>query len=173
MAARIGSPGDTERAKTSGMSAFQIQSFPIERVSHLFGLTDHALDEYGARRIVAQSEFGFPCRVQLADVPAGESLIALSFEHLPAASPYRASGPIFVSEATPSTPATNELPAMLLRRDLSLRAYDANDEMVDAEVVAGTGAAKVLQRLFDRREVAYVHVHLQPRGCFACEVHRA
>jgi hypothetical protein len=62
----------------------------------LFELSDLQLREIGAVRRRATEEFGFPCRISLEDAPIGEELLLLPYEHHPAKSPYRASGPIFV-----------------------------------------------------------------------------
>jgi hypothetical protein len=64
------------------------------------------------------------------------------------------------------------LPPYLTRRPLSVRAYDAADEMVDAEVVDGSGAEALIDRYLARDEVSYLHIHFARRGCFACRVDR-
>ncbi|TPV96025.1 MAG: DUF1203 domain-containing protein [Myxococcales bacterium FL481] len=155
------------------MSGFQIQPFPVDRVRPLFALDERELARHGARRVTAQADVGYPCRVGLRDVRSGESLIALSYEHLPDRSPYRASGPVFVSDTRPARPEVNEWPDMLSRRPLSLRLYDERHDMIDAVLVHGSEAPAQVHALLDRTEAAYLHVHLQPRGCFACEIRRA
>jgi hypothetical protein len=65
------------------------------------------------------------------------------------------------------------LPSYLTLRPLSVRAYDAADEMVDAEVVDGTEAAALIERYLAREDVSYLHVHFARRGCFACRIDRA
>jgi hypothetical protein len=67
----------------------------------------------------------------------------------------------------------NALPSYLTLRPLSVRAYDAADEMVDAEVVDGAEAAPLIERYLARDDVAYLHIHYARRGCFACRVDRA
>ena len=67
----------------------------------------------------------------------------------------------------------NSLPTYLTLRPLSIRAYDAADEMVDAEVVDGPDAAPLIERYLARADVAYLHIHYARRGCFACRVDRA
>jgi hypothetical protein len=66
----------------------------------------------------------------------------------------------------------NALPPYLTLRPLSVRAYDAKDEMVDAEVVDGGGAEPLIRRYLARPNVAYLHVHFARRGCFACRIDR-
>lgn len=54
-----------------------------------------------------------------------------------------------------------------------MRAYDAADEMVDAEVVDGSEAESLIERYLARNDVSYLHIHFARRGCFACRVDRA
>ena len=69
----------------------------------------------------------------------GETSILLHYPHHTAAtSPYRASGPIFVREGVTQTASfVNHMPAQQRTRLLSVRAYDADGIMVDAEVAQG------------------------------------
>jgi hypothetical protein len=154
---------------------FQVSGLPSAPFAPLFAMSSEALERIGARRIVADSSFGYPCRVSLVDVPAGEELVLVSYEHQPApASPYRASGPIFVSRhAVQSDFAPGELPACVARRLMSVRAYDANDLIVDAEICEGEALPPVIERLFADPQVAYLHLHNAKRGCYACRVDRA
>ncbi|MBO9579260.1 MAG: DUF1203 domain-containing protein, partial [Microbacteriaceae bacterium] len=60
------------------------------------------------------------------------------YEHQPAHSPYRASGPIFVRrDAQRRVLAPGEVPPYVAERLISLRAYDVAHLMVDAEVCEG------------------------------------
>ena len=47
--------------------SFRISSLPVEPFVPLFGLSDEALLQHGARRAIADEKPGFPCRVSLAD----------------------------------------------------------------------------------------------------------
>jgi len=148
-----------------------LQSAPF---APLFGLDDHTLAERGIRRMTAPQDGLYPCRVTLADVPAGTNVLLLSYPHQPAHTPYRAEGPIFVTEGPADTVvARDEVPLMMVKRILSVRAYDADDMIVDADVVDGTEADALFRRYLARTEVAYLHVHLARRGCYAGRVDRA
>jgi hypothetical protein len=104
--------------------SFRISSLPVEPFQALFGLSDEELQKHGARRYVADSKPGFPCRVTMADAEPGETLLLLNYEHLPVeSSPYRAKGPIFVREsAKDGTAVVDSVPDYLARRPLSVRA---------------------------------------------------
>ena len=80
-----------------------------------------------------------PCRVSLRDAAVGETSILLHYPHQTAAtSPYRASGPIYVREGvTEAASFVNHVPAQQRIRLLSVRAYDADGIMVDADVTPG------------------------------------
>lgn len=128
----------------------------------------------GEGRVAASSKPGYPCRVSLVDAGVGETVLSIPFTHHDVASPYRASGPIFVRRgAVTARPAVDEIPALLGHRLLSLRAYDATAMMVAAEVVQGSDLEPVLRRLLRDPAVNYVDVHNAAPGCFNCRVLRA
>lgn len=147
-----------------------LEPAPFEK---LFDLDDDALTARGMRRMRSDKPVGYPCRVSLEDTPVGEEVLLLTFTHQDSRSPYRASGPIFVRRGQRAARIENSLPTYLTLRPLSVRAYDAADEMVDAEVVDGAEAEPLIRRYLARAEVAYLHIHFARRGCFACRVDRA
>lgn len=152
---------------------FQISPLPLDQFQPLFALSDAQLQATGAKRYVADRTPGFPCRVSLEDAAPGETLVLVRFTHQPADSPYRASGPIFVREgARPASLTINEVPKQLRVRLLSLRAFDAGGMMVDADVVDGKDLESLVERLFGKPEVQYLHVHFARPGCYACRIDR-
>jgi hypothetical protein len=140
----------------------------------LFDLDDEALLARGVHRLVAEAPHSAPCRVTLDDAEPGERLLLFSYQHQPAVSPFRASGPIFVREAA-SRPfdARGRIAPALERRTLSARAYDAEAMMVKGDVVAGADAGDLLERWFADSAVSEIHLHYAARGCFAARVIRA
>ena len=153
---------------------FAIRGLEPALFEQFFTLDDAALTERGMRRVRSDQPVGYPCRISLEDAPPGEELLLLPFAHQDGATPFRASGPIFVRRGQRSAARfVNALPACLLLRPLSVRAYDSADEMVDAEVVEGREAAPLIERYLARPDVAYLHLHFARRGCFACRVDRA
>lgn len=153
---------------------FRISGLSPEPFKAIFQLNDADLAARGAQRVFADdSTPGYPCRVSLAHAAQGEELILLSFEHQPARSPYHAAGPIFARKsATIAFNAVNAVPEPVRVRLLSVRAYDADDMIVEAEVVDGSAVESMIDRYFQRDDVAYLHVHYARRGCFACRVDR-
>lgn len=152
---------------------FRILALPPEPFAPLFGLPDAQLQARGIRRVVADACPGYPCRVSLEDAAPGEELLLLQHEHHPTASPFRASGPIFVRRAAHlARPAPGEIPELLRRRMLSLRAYDVDGTMRHAELCEGAALDTRLPQVLGLPEVRYVHLHHALRGCFlASAVH--
>lgn len=153
---------------------FRILGLPPEPFAPLFDLDDAALQARGVHRFVADEPYAAPCRITLEDAEPGERLLLLNFEHQPAASPFRACGPVFVREAAQR--AWDEIgraPPALARRTLSARAYDTSAMMVKGEVVAGADLACLLGAWFDDGEVDEIHLHYAARGCFAARAVRA
>jgi hypothetical protein len=156
------------------MSSFQLLGIDHEPFDAFFRLSDEQLLELGAFRRVATESPGFPCRISLEDAEVGEELLLLPFLHQPAASPYRASGPIFIRRnAKRRTLAAGAVPPYVTRRLISLRAYDAADMLVAAAVCEGTAVAGELEQHFGNGDVAYIHLHNAKPGCFSCKVVRA
>ena len=154
--------------------SFQIIALPAERFEALLGQSDAELQEIGARRVVVDEKPGFPCRVSLVDAEVGETLILTPFVHHDVASPYRASGPIFVrSGAKTASPAVDEVPIMFRHRNLSIRGYDGDGMMVGAEVVNGGELEAPIRRLLADESVSYLHIHNAGPGCYNCRVVRA
>lgn len=155
------------------MTSFQLVGLPAAPFTALFSLSEAELSEIHTQRVVATSQPGYPCRVSLADAEIGEELLLLPYTHQPAATPYRASGPIFVRKsARQAVVDPGVVPPYVTRRLMSVRAYDALGWMMDAAVCPGVETAAVIERLLEDARVAYIHLHNANRGCFSCAVRR-
>ena len=152
---------------------YRITGLSPEPFRELFELDDDALQARGMRRVVADAMPGFPCRVSLEDAQPGETLLLLPWTHLDAVSPYRASGPIFVREAArEQCVVRNAIPEQQRTRLLSVRGYDADGWMHDAEVAEGAQLEPLIERFFADSRIAFLHAHNARRGCYACRVDR-
>ena len=153
---------------------FRIQGLPAAPFESLYDLSDVALAARGVRRCRVDRSPGFPCRVSLEDAACGETVLLLNWEHLPLASPYRSRHAIYVREhALPASPAINEVPQSLWRRLLSVRAFDGEGMMVDADVVEGHALEAAIARLLGTPDAAFLHLHNAKPGCYAARVDRA
>ena len=150
---------------------YRFKGLDSQKFAPLFALSGDELAAHGFARMTVDEKPGFPCRISLADAEPGEAVLLVNFEHQPAHTPYRASGPIFVRENADAFDGT-EVPPALRVRLLSLRAYDRAGMMVDADVVEGCEIETLLERLFARDDTDYVHAHYAKRGCFAARVER-
>lgn len=153
---------------------FRILALPASTFAPLYGLHEANLAARGVRRVIADRQPGFPCRVSLADAAPGESLLLMNYEHLPQPGPYRSSHAIFVREhAVEYKPDVNEVPDVIARRLLSVRAFDANSMMLEADVSQGSEVASLISRYLDDARVAFVHLHNAKPGCYAAQAVRA
>jgi hypothetical protein len=153
---------------------FQISALPLATFAPLFSLSDAELAKRNIVRQVVKESPGTPCRVSLQDAEPGERVLLLNYEHLPVTSPYRATHAIFVREnAVEAKPQVNEIPEVLGRRLISLRAYDAKGMMRAADVVQGREMRSVIETMFANPDVEYIHAHNAKPGCFAARIDRA
>jgi hypothetical protein len=153
---------------------FQITALSEAEFEHFFEMTDAELAENHACRQIVTSRPGTPCRVSMADAEVGETVILLNYAHQPEKSPYRATHAIFVRQHLKQAEiAINEVPEVIRSRLISVRMFDTNHMMVDADVVPGTTVSSVISKAFDRPEIAYIHLHNAKPGCFAASAHRA
>lgn len=153
---------------------FRIRGLDPAPFQHLFGLPDDALAAHGARRERADAKPGYPDRVALTDAEPGESLLLVNYVHQDTSTPYRASHAIFVREGRPDRyDRINEIPESLRTRMLSVRAFDGDDMMVEADLVDGRVVESLIAEYLGREDVAYLDVHYAKRGCYACRVTRA
>lgn len=152
---------------------FRITALPLASFAPLFALDDAPLAARGHRRVTADAQPGFPCRVSLVDAVPGENLILAHFEHQPAATPFRASHAIYVREAAVEAhPDVDEVPALLRSRTLSLRGFDAEGMLRAADLAEGYAAEPAIEAMLADPVVAYIHLHYAGPGCYAARVDR-
>ena len=94
--------------------------------------------------------------------------------HQPANTPYRASHAVFVREgAEEPYDRIDKIPDPLRVRPISLRSFDADHMMLDADLVDGHELERLIARLFADPKVVYLQAHFAKRGCYAAQVRRA
>ena len=153
---------------------FRITGLQPDSFQPLFGLPDDELARRGVKRYVADKPQAFPCRIEMRDAAPGETVLLLNHVCQPADTPYRASHAIFVREgAAAAYNCVDEVPAVMRARLLSLRAFDADGMMIDADVVDGAAVEPLIARLFANPDVSYIHAHNAKRGCYSGRIDRA
>jgi hypothetical protein len=153
---------------------FRITALDPAPFAPLFTLDEAILAARGARRVIADDSMGFPCRTSLADAEPGDTLLLVNHCHLSGNTPYAATHAIYIRQnVAMAHPEPGEIPAVLTRRLLSVRAFDATAMMIDAEIVDGIALEPHLKALFERADVDFVHLHYARPGCFAAAAQRA
>jgi hypothetical protein len=153
---------------------FRVEGLEPGLFAHLIGRSDEELAAHGVRRHLVVAKPGFPDRIEVRDLEIGETALLLNYEHQPSDTPYRSRHAIFVGEqSTRRLDLLDELPEAFIVRPMSLRAFDADDEMVDADLAEGAALREVIGRFLDNPDVAYIHAHYAKRGCYAARIVRA
>ena len=151
-------------------STFRIVPLPTEiaekaRQAAESGAKDHAL-------VIADSPDGYPCRHCLRFAKHGQRMILFPYAAIPSDHPYSESGPIFVhAEPCERYSATNEYPADF-RNGRAFRAYNANYNMIDAEVANGNDPEAIVEKLLQNPETAFVDARSVSRGCYTFRILR-
>lgn len=153
---------------------YKITGIEPSQFAHLIGLSDEELSLHGAVRMIANGQPTFPCRVQLDDAAAGESLLLVNHVSHDGNNPYRASHAVFISETAPKAATyEDQIPPALERRILSLRAFDRKGMMVDAALAQPGEADPVVRRMLSNDAVDHVDAHTAVRGCFMGRLERS
>ena len=154
--------------------SFRVTGLSPDPFRPYFGLPDEELARFGVRRYRVDKTPGYPDRIEMRDAEPGETVLLLNHVSQPAETPYRASHAIFVREgATESYDEVNQIPEVMRTRVLSLRAFDEQGMMLDADLVEGHDVERLIERLFANPVVTYIHAHYAKRGCFSGRISRA
>jgi hypothetical protein len=141
--------------------SYTIRGLSPDRFIPLYGQSEEELAAHRARRI------------ELRDAEPGETLLLVNYEHQDADTPYRSSHAVYVREGATKAWSGDHLPEVMRKRLLSLRGFSTAGLMIDADVVEGTDAEPVIERLFGDPAVAYIHAHYARPGCYAARIDRA
>jgi hypothetical protein len=137
------------------------------------------IDDLGqpVKRLVAAG--GEPCRDVLRRARAGEELILASFTPFSKPGPYKEYGPVFVLAHAGGEPVRRDVfppagsAADYLREQFVIRAYSAEEEIIDAVMVSAPAIEETVDRFFQSAGTAFLHVRFPTYGCFAMRVDRA
>lgn len=155
------------------MASFRITGIDPEPYRHLHAFSDADLAARNIFRVRVEEKPAAPCRVTLDDADIGEEVLLLSFTHQGAETPYRQQGPVFVRNSSARWTGVDVIPPALARRPLSLRGFDAQNMMIEADLVDGAEAGALIRRFLANAQVSYIHAHYARRGCYAALIERA
>jgi hypothetical protein len=151
---------------------FRVIALEAEAFAPFFAMEPEELARHGGERIQAGPLY--PCRVGLEDSRGGEEALLINYEHQPAATPFRSRHAIFVlAGSRTAQPQPGVVPRCMASRPLSVRSFDAEHRMIDADLAIGVPAEALFERLLADPRAAYLQAHYARRGCFAARVERA
>ncbi|TIL30596.1 DUF1203 domain-containing protein [Mesorhizobium sp.] len=119
---------------------------------------------------------GVPCRHCLKNVAAGEAYLVLAYRPFPQLQPYAETGPIFLhAEHCERAAEAEALPEILEGSDYIVRGYGSDDRIVygSGGVIPTAAIAARAESLFERDDIAYVHVRSARNNCYQCRIERA
>ena len=124
---------------------------------------------------------GEPRRDRLHRAAAGEELMLASFCPFEVSGPCKEYGPVFihahVHEHEHTQVHPQDLPDLIaqeyLVQQFVLRAYSAQERIVDACLTAPLQCDVDLRRLIENQGVKFVLVRFPAYGCYACRIERA
>ncbi|MES0036640.1 DUF1203 domain-containing protein [Mesorhizobium sp. M0046] len=134
-------------------------------------------DAYGLKpeRKISDGD-GVPCRHCLKNVAAGEAYLVLAYRPFPELQPYAETGPIFLhAEECERAAEVKLLPEMLESSDYIVRGYGKDDRIVygSGGVIPTDAIAARAETLFQRDDIAYVHIRSARNNCYQCRIDRA
>ena len=154
--------------------SFQIHALPYAPFAAFFDMDADTLASHAGTLQTVTSSSGSPSRVSLEDAEVGETVRLINYQHQPQASPYRAEHAIFVRKgAARAHVAPGTVPKVLSRRVISMRLFDENHMMIDAQVLDGKHLSEAIPVALAQQKTAYIHLHNAAPGCFAAKVTRA
>ena len=146
---------------------FKINALSPEPFQRMFNSSDAELSDNNIVKQVVTEAGSTPCRVCFKDANIGDMVLLLNYQHMAEATPFKASHAIYVTEAAKQAfPQINTVPEMIHSRMISLRAFDQQHMMVEADLAQGLQVAEKISQMLDDQSVDYVDLHFAKQGCF-------
>ncbi|GLQ99041.1 DUF1203 domain-containing protein [Dyella mobilis] len=153
--------------------SFRISGLSPEPFRHLFGLADEALKAHGAIRYVVDKSPGYPERIELRDASVDDTVLLVNYAHLPVNNPYNSRYAIYIREgAQEACSVVDEVPDVLRRRIIALRAFDKDNMLIHADLATGDEIEVLVERLFSDQRAVYLHAHNAKYGCYLARIDR-
>lgn len=155
------------------MSAFNIYPLGASEVSKV---KETMRDAYGntAEASKALSNASI-CRRCLRRFRPGDGRILFKYRPFRKESVFAEAGPVFVHEhdCRPAAEPLTDYPEEFRGMPLLLRAYDALDRQVMAELIKNGDAERIIGKFFANPEVSYIHLRDGEWGCYIARIERA
>jgi hypothetical protein len=165
-----------QQTEVVSMNMIPYRITPVS-VSFLRRARDEGLDDLNQPVEHHIAEGGEPCRDVLRRARAGERLILASYSPFNISGPYREYGPVFILADPAAQLTLTALPIggqqPYFGNQFVLRAYSAQERIVDAALVSPDNAEDSLQGFLGRKDVAAVVARFAAYGCFGCRIVRA
>lgn len=152
--------------------AYRIAGLDPAEFAPLWAMDDEERARHGARRVTADGDRGFPCRVTLEDAREGERLLLVHHVHHDVSGPYRSAFAIFVREGAEQAVYADRCPPCFDGRTLSLRGFDGNGALAEARLAAPGEADAAIRALLADPRIAHINAHNAAAGCFAARIER-
>jgi len=154
--------------------SFQIHSLSPDQFAPLFRQSNETLSGVKALKMTVDAHPGYPCRVSLVDAEIGETVLLVNYQHQPAHSPFQSAHAIFVREhAEQAFPEPGTIPGLFLKRLISVRAFNEQHSIINADVVDGARLHDVIPAMMNDPDVGYLHLHNAKLGCYLGRVTRS
>ena len=145
----------------------QFKALPTEAVR---ALQRGGSDAYGLapERRISDGD-GVPCRHCMSNVAAGDCYLIVAYRPFPELQPYAETGPIFLhAEECERAAEVEALPDMLESSDYIVRGYGKDDRIVygSGGVIPTSNIPARAEALFERDDIAYVHVRSARNNCY-------
>ncbi|WP_081686824.1 DUF1203 domain-containing protein [Chitinilyticum litopenaei] len=150
------------------------------RADFLLKAREAGLDDQNQPVVRLLAKGGEPCRDVLRKARPGEALILASYCPFSVPGPYKEYGAVYIlAQASNEAvrydrfPLPTGSPLDYLRdKPFVLRAYSADERIVDAELLHPAQAEAVLARFFANPEVSFVLARFAAYGCYALRIDR-
>lgn len=153
---------------------YRIRGLERGQFERYFAMDEAELGRHRARRVRADADRGFPCRVSLRDAAAGEDLLLVHHVNHDVPTPYRHAFAIYVRvAASEAAEYVDACPPAFAGRPLAFRCYDAQANLRTAALaMPGEADATIRHLLAVEPATAYIDAHNAAHGCFAARIER-
>jgi len=153
---------------------FQIHSLAVTPFDAFFKMNDKQLQTHNIVKSIVQEANSTPCRISLKDAEVGATVLLLNHQHLQGETPFQASHAIFVTQDVQrSCPEVNQVPRAINSRIVSIRAFNKQQMMVQADIAQGLEVSDKIQLMLNDKNVEFLHLHYAKQGCYIALVTRA